>query len=206
MNEVVLTGEVISKPEVDFEAEGEATLYRMYIKNQRKSGVYDIVSVRFNEMALLSGLTLETLQGKFIKVHGNFRSYNKSNEQEKRFIEWDVFAETIENNENPEQETDVIIMEGYVGKKEDIRVTGTGRKLVEIFLSVPRLHDRTDYIPCLIWGQFAHHANRLKIGDKIHLEGRIQSREYNKVLPDGTLRKKMVHEVSCTKFSKITTD
>ena len=53
-------------------------------------------------------------------------------------------------------------------------------------LAVPRQYQRTDYIPCILWGRTAQCAAELPVGAQITLAGRLQSRGYVKVLPEGT--------------------
>ena len=45
-----------------------------------------------------------------------------------------------------------------------------------------RQFGKSDYIPCIAWGRNAQYAARFGVGDRISLTGRLQSREYQKLL------------------------
>lgn len=62
-------------------------------------------------------------------------------------------------------------------------------------LAVPRRYGRADYLPVIAWGQLAAQVSRLRVGDPLSLEGRIQSRIYQKVTDTGT-QERTAYEVS----------
>ena len=62
-------------------------------------------------------------------------------------------------------------------------------------LAVPRRYGRADYLPVIAWGQLAVRVSRLKVGDPLALEGRVQSRVYHKVTDTGT-EDRVAYEVS----------
>ena len=49
-------------------------------------------------------------------------------------------------------------------------------------------------------GRNARFAARLAVGDHIAVEGRLQSRPYQKQLPDGTVQEKIAYEVSVSRL------
>ena len=65
-------------------------------------------------------------------------------------------------------------------------------------LAVSRAYHRSDYIPCILWGRAAQEAAALAPGAALALTGRMQSREYVKVLPGGS-EKRVAYEVSATR-------
>ena len=65
-----------------------------------------------------------------------------------------------------------------------------------MMLAVNRAYGKSDYIPCITWGRSARFAAKLCVGDKITLTGRLQSRGYQKQMPDGTVVDKTAYEVS----------
>ena len=70
-------------------------------------------------------------------------------------------------------------------------------------LAVNRSYGKSDYIPCITWGRTARYAANLKIGDRVQLVGRFQSRAYQKQLPDGTALNKVAYEVSVSRLSTV---
>ena len=64
-------------------------------------------------------------------------------------------------------------------------------------LAVNRAFGKSDYIPCIAWGRNAQFASRFKVGDRLHITGRLQSREYQKLLENGEYMARNAFEVSC---------
>ena len=69
-----------------------------------------------------------------------------------------------------------------------------------MMLAVNRAFGKSDYIPCIAWGRNARFAARLSVGDHIAVEGRLQSRPYQKQLSDGTVLEKIAYEVSVSRL------
>jgi single-stranded DNA-binding protein len=63
-------------------------------------------------------------------------------------------------------------------------------------LAVNRAYGKSDYIPCITWGRTARFASHLQVGDHAQVQGRFQSRAYQKQLADGTILNKTAYEVS----------
>ena len=54
-----------------------------------------------------------------------------------------------------------------------------------MLLAVNRPYGRADYLPCIAWGSLAALCGSMEVGETLRLEGRLQSRRYRKVTPDG---------------------
>ena len=65
-----------------------------------------------------------------------------------------------------------------------------------MMLAVNRAFGKSDYIPCIAWGRNAQYASRFGVGDRIKLTGRLQSREYQKLLENGEYLCRNAYEVS----------
>ena len=63
-------------------------------------------------------------------------------------------------------------------------------------LAVSRSCRRSDYLPCIFWGRTARQIAGLTAGARITLTGRLQSREYVKVLPEGGTERRTAYEIS----------
>ena len=66
-----------------------------------------------------------------------------------------------------------------------------------MMLAVNRAFGKSDYIPCIAWGRNAQYASRFSVGDRVRLTGRLQSREYQKLLENGEYMLRNAYEVSC---------
>ena len=64
-----------------------------------------------------------------------------------------------------------------------------------MILAVNRHYGRADYLPCIAWGQVASQVAQMQVGERLTLEGRVQSRTYIKQL-DGGSEERTAYEVS----------
>ena len=60
----------------------------------------------------------------------------------------------------------------------------------------------TDVYKRQAWGRLARYAQNLSMGDMISISGRMQSRIYEKTLPDGSVVEKTAYEVSIGSLEK----
>ncbi|HOS70790.1 MAG TPA: single-stranded DNA-binding protein, partial [Bacillota bacterium] len=59
---------------------------------------------------------------------------------------------------------------------------------------------KSDYIPCIAWGRNARYSENLKVGDRIRIWGRIQSRDYQKKISEDEVITRTAYEVSISKM------
>ena len=193
-NVLKLCGVIDSTPVVDHEVFGEQ-FYRMDLKVPRLSGTYDILPVTVSER-LMDG---EVAPGVRIGVSGQLRSYNKVIGGSGRLL-LTAFAqqlETPDDNENP----NTVQLTGAICKPPSFRTTPFGREIADLMLAVNRSFGKSDYIPCIAWGRTARYASTLQVGDKLRIQGRFQSREYQKQMPDGAVISRIAYEVSISRLS-----
>lgn len=190
INTLHLSGKVIGTPVVGHEAFGEK-FYYLTLGVPRLSGAMDHLPVTLSER-LLDGAMLG--DGDPLAIEGQVRSYNKIIEGAGRLL-ITAFAQRIvqpDERENPNQ----IQLTGTLCKAPAYRTTPFGREIADMMLAVNRAYGKSDYIPCITWGRSARFAAKLSVGDRIQLTGRLQSRAYQKQMPDGTVVEKTAYEVS----------
>lgn len=188
-NKVMLSGEVVREPEYSHEVMGEG-FYEFTLSVKRLSGQCDFIPITISER-LMDGINL--LSGSFITVNGQFRSYNKQCDNKSKLM-LTVFARSVEEF-NEEINPNSIVLSGYICKEPMYRTTPFKREICDMLIAVNRAYNKSDYIPCIAWGRNARYVNTLKVGDRIELNGRIQSREYQKE-EKGELVIKTAYEVS----------
>ena len=194
-NLVVISGEITTPKEL-FEKDGE-TFYSFTISPVRNSGVKDVIPVVCPQV-LLQRVDVENL--KYVEIVGEYRSRNVKVNSTKNRLELFIFAkELTELLENSFMND--IQLTGYLVKSPTFRTTPFGRKICDGMIAVNRHYDRSDYIPLIIWNRKAEYFSTLKTGTKIFIDGRIQSREYDK---EGT--KKVAYEVSVNSYKVIKED
>lgn len=173
------------------------TFYKFDMKVKRLSETFDILPVTISER-LVEKEFLEP--GKKLNINGQIRSYNNYNvETGKTKLILTVFAKQINfesESENPNQ----VFLNGYICKAPIYRTTPFGREIADILLAVNRSHNKSDYIPCIAWGRNAKFARQLNISDNVKVEGRMQSRAYQKKLASGEILNKIAYEMSISKI------
>ena len=122
------------------------------------------------------------------------RSYNKIIEGASR-LELKLFVREAEEYAGGEDLNQIALV-GYLCKPPVYRVTPFGREIADLLLAVNRSYNKSDYIPTIVWGKNARLASHMCVGQKLRIEGRIQSRQYEKQLPDGACVQKTAYEVS----------
>jgi len=64
-----------------------------------------------------------------------------------------------------------------------------------VMLAVPRAFRRADYLPCILWGRTAQEVAACHTRDCVRIYGRLQSRIYTKLLPEGAVER-TAYEIS----------
>ena len=193
-NQLTLCGVIETAPELDHEVFGEH-FYRMDLKVPRLSGANDLLPVTVSERLMNSQVT----PGVRIAVQGQLRSYNKVLAGAGRLL-LTAFAQRLlapDDSENP----NMIHLIGAICKPPAFRTTPFGREIADLMLAVNRAFGKSDYIPCIAWGRTARYAAGLSVGDKLEVQGRFQSREYQKQMPDGAVINRMAYEVSISRLT-----
>ncbi|MBE5775937.1 MAG: single-stranded DNA-binding protein [Clostridiales bacterium] len=195
-NQLCLCGVIETEPVPDHEVFGEK-FYRMDLKVPRLSGTNDILPVTISERLM----DTQIMPGVHICITGQLRSYNKVMGGAGRLL-LTAFAQRLlspDEAENP----NIVHLTGALCKPPSFRTTPFGREIADLMLAVNRSFGKSDYIPCIAWGRTAHYAASLNVGDKLQVQGRFQSREYQKQLPDGTSINRTALEVSLSRLTRI---
>lgn len=200
-NKVTLTGEIVSNFEFSHECYGEG-FYTAMLSSERTSGQKDIIPIMVSER--LVDVKVEW-EGRFVEVSGQFHSYNK-NEGERNHLILSVFAREFEEmefeHEEPGRGNDEnhIFIDGFICKPPVYRKTPLGREIADILLAVNRKYGKSDYVPMICWGRNAVYASGLEIGTRLRIDGRIQSREYEKKISETDSETRTAYEVSISKM------
>ena len=88
-----------------------------------------------------------------------------------------------------------LVCTGTLCKPPSLRCTPLGRTICDMILAVNRRYGRSDYLPCIAWGSLAYQCGQMEVGEKLGLEGRLQSRVYTKNLGD-RCEERTAYEVS----------
>jgi Single-stranded DNA-binding protein len=194
VNTLSLSGTIAEMPAFSHDVFGEA-FYQMVLAVPRLSGVHDMLPVTASER-LLDLVSPEP--GLPLHLEGQIRSYNKMIDGVGRLL-ITAFAQRLTvsaGEENP----NTVLLTGALCKPPAYRTTPFGREIADMMLAVNRAFGKSDYIPCIAWGRNARFAAKFSVGDHIIIEGRLQSRPYQKQMPDGSVLDKVAYEVSVSRL------
>lgn len=192
MNKVKLTG-VFMGVEFSHETHREK-FYTGYINTKRKSGVEDLIPITISERLLKEVAD----KGQKCTIEGEFRSYNKMVDGHNRCI-LSVFVKNIFEDEGDDE--NIIELEGFICKTSKMRLTPQNRRITDIIVAVNRRSGKSDYLPCIIWGDKASYVETFPVGTEVSLLGRIQSRQYDKVTDNG-IEKRVAYEISVSEICR----
>jgi primosomal replication protein N len=199
-NYLLITGNMSSEPVFSHDVFNEA-FYQFSISVPRLSGAVDILPVTASERLIQR---VEPKIGTKLRLEGQVRSYNKVVNGTGRLL-ITAFAQKLaipEDDLNP----NTVQLVGTLCKPPAYRTTPFGREIADIMLAVNRSYGKSDYIPCIAWGRNARFASRLQVSEQVFMDGRMQSRGYQKLMPDGTKLEKTAYEISIGKLEAIRGD
>ena len=196
-NVVTISGKVAGDLKYSHEIYGEG-FYQFVLEVPRLSDSSDNISVTISER-LIGSNGLEP--GSLVNIEGQFRSYNSFGDNGSKLL-LTVFARELHfaDDENQIRNSNKIFLNGYICKKPVYRSTPFGREITDLLIAVNRAYNKSDYIPCISWGRNARFCSGLNVGDNIRIWGRIQSRAYQKKMPDGSAVARVAYEVSLSKL------
>lgn len=196
-NQVTIMGQVATGFEFSHEVFGEG-FYVVEVNVKRLSNSCDTIPLMISER--LIDVT-QDYTGEFIAAQGQFRSYNRHEEQKNRLILSVFVREVSFVEEEPDgAKTNSILLDGYICKEPIYRKTPLGREIADLLLAVNRPYGKSDYIPCICWGRNARYASSFEVGEHVQVLGRIQSREYVKKLSETDTERRIAYEVSVSKL------
>ncbi|MDE7349399.1 MAG: single-stranded DNA-binding protein [Clostridia bacterium] len=199
-NKLQLVGTVVKEPIYTHEVFGEG-FYETVVAVPRLSEQKDFIPITISDRLLARH---EVQVGDKINLVGQFRSYNKI-EGEKSKLLLTAFVRDL----FPMDETvtpNSIEITGYICKPPIYRTTPFKREICDVLIAVNRAYNKSDYIPCIMWGRNARFVQNMKVGEKLTVVGRIQSRTYIKNLGDDRSEERVAYEVSVSKINPIERD
>ena len=189
LNRIRLHGRVECLPALSHSNHG-VDFFSFPLEVCRLSGAYDRLNVVVPR-GLLEDCP-ELAPGRGVTVGGEVRTFNNRSGVGSRLVISTFARELIPGEGEDENRLD---LSGTLCKPPSLRSTPLGRTICDMILAVNRRYGRADYLPCIAWGSLAHRCAGLSVGDRIWLNGRLQSRRYTKTLGEET-REHTAFEVS----------
>ena len=187
-NHVELCGVPAAEPVFSHENHGQR-FFKFPLRVERLSGQTDVPVVVVSE-TLLRRFPIGMERALY--VMGQLRSFNNKSGQGSRLVITVLAQELAEGDGTP---LNRIELSGVLCKQPYLRRTPLGRSICDIILAVNRRYGRADYLPCIAWGQVAAQVSQMSVGDRLSLEGRVQSRTYTKML-ENRAEERVAFEVS----------
>ncbi len=195
-NYVTMTGKIVSGMRYSHEVMGEA-FYMVELAVSRKSACTDYIPLLVSER-LLSATT--DYRGRVVRVIGQIRSYNLHVDGKSRLILSVIVKDLKFLDMICAARSNCIFLDGYICKEPVYRKTPAGREITDVLLAVRRAYGKSDYIPCVFWGQNARHISNFSVGSHVRMSGRMQSREYMKKQENHVPERRVAYEVSASNF------
>ena len=174
-NHIDLIGSLASAPQFSHDNHGRR-FFSFFLEVERLSGTIDRLPVLASEQLLR---TTAAQEGDSLHITGQIRSFNSRTPGRHRLI-ISVLAEQMSVCGEPHD--NLAVLTGVICKEPVYRRTPLGREICDVMLAVNRPYRRADYIPCILWGRTAQEAAAFPVGTTLTLTGRLQSRDYLKLL------------------------
>ncbi len=191
MNKIKLTG-IIKNIQYSHNIKDiEYNKANLIIKRDNKE---DIITLKFKKFSNPYN------ENDLISIEGNIRTFSTSLNG-KNTVEVYVFTyfDSID--------ADIInecLVQGRICKKSAIRTTKNGKHIIDFIIANNIEADGkllNIYIPCVAWGKTAKELDKLEVGTLLNVEGRLQSREYKKMISDYDFEIRMCHELNVINFN-----
>ena len=149
-NQVSIMGEIVSDFRFSHEVYGEG-FYMVDVAVNRLSNYLDYIPLMISER--LIDVNADYI-GQIIYVTGQFRSFNRHEEKKNRLV-LSVFVRELEFLEELQEDmkSNQIFLDGYICKEPIYRKTPLGREIADLLIAVNRSYGKSDYIPCICWGE-----------------------------------------------------
>ena len=197
-NVATISGVVQYPPVFSHQMYGEG-FYESALLVPRLSDQTETIPFTISERLLKDG---DISEGSLVTFSGQLRSYNKIIDGKSKLLLTLFVREVLENDESRNPNTIDIV--GFVCKEPVYRMTPFKREICDVLLAVNRAYNKSDYLPCIAWGRNARFVKDVPVGSKIVMNGRIQSRIYQKVDENGVAHDRMAYEVSINRVEVAT--
>lgn len=184
-NTAKVAGTVSSAPTIS-SCCGES-FYSFKLQVKRSSGIIDTLPIKAPK-CIIESLEL----GDRIALEGQVRTYQRFADGRNHLVIIFLAQEVVKY----EEDLNLVDLTGFLCTHPHYRTTPLGRNICDMIIAVKNSQGKSDYLPCVVWDGKSKYAAKLKVGTKLKLIGRLQSRSYTKVLEDGSSEQRTAYEIS----------
>lgn len=200
-NAVGMAGRIAGEIERQPDIYGTRGLKRFSLEISRADGsrqASDRVIVIYGQEA--EATPGQLADGAYVMVMGKMQTYKEV--PGGRIVVF-VLAEYVGVVSEQVEQQNGVYLEGIVAREPIHRTTPKGRKITEVTVKVPSAFTEGyfSFIPTICWGSDAEAAAEYQEGDRVAMEGRLQSRDYKKRL-EGVEVTLTAYEVSARHIEK----
>lgn len=194
-NKAFLMGRLEAEFEFDY-MENEEKIYSSALLITRKSGIVDRVPVTITEkewssmqslMGYLEDWSKYKLRVEGIFLNNPFTGYRPKVSVRILNFSWE---------DNCFEDVNRLEFTGKICTAPKFRETPKGRKICDFVVCTENENNSMSYIHSIAWEKYAYLIRNLKIGNKITIEARLQSRKYKKYLDNSRFEYREVYEAS----------
>lgn len=190
-NTAAVVGVLSALPALDHITRDGKEQYGCTVLTRRKSGAADEIPVILGKDYIPEGLRA----GDTVEVLGEIRTYDLLGADGRWHLEVRLHGDSLRSVPEETAHQNDVKIEGVVCRAPGYRMTPLGKKICDLLVAVDRGRG-SSYVPCITWKGLAIYCSRLTVGQRIALQGRLQSRVYHKPLPDGSVLERVAYEVS----------
>lgn len=197
-NKIKIAGVIKGKPQMILDAsEFERRKFETKIVAERKSGTEDILILQFEGSAIAQEDFEKLDDGSAIRLRGEIRTENeKEIVPTAPTVKIFIAAEKMQLLEKVESKLNEVKLCGHICKEPRVRQTAKGTHIADIMVSVKGRRGSVSFIPCICWQNVADAMEKIKKGTYVEVEGRFQSRDYQKQIEGATPYLMTAYEVS----------
>lgn len=199
-NKITLTGKINNVGNA-FLAKNGTVCTRCVMEVERLSTTVDTIQLLIPDTVAKHDylVTVANNESNCVTIQGSLRSANKVENNKRKLVLY-VHVDTISEEEPDEFNFNSIEMTGTIVRKPMYRHTPLGRIVADVFIAHNPDDKKTSYyFPCVAWGAAGVNISNLNVGDKIKIDGRFQSRKYNKIVDD-KVEERTAYEISINNF------
>ena len=176
-------------------------------KNVRGNGFY---STGFVESSRTSGAVdkvpfiyygKDSVEGDLVSLSGKVVTKNIRDSKGVNHKNMYVKAESREDWDG-EKNRNIVEFNCVLVRKDSIRKTPLGKTIMDIVVAINETGKSSQYPSLIVWGGTAEYVDSLPIGTDLHIQGRFQSREYQKLI-NGEEKTKTAYEISVSSLEEI---
>lgn len=177
LNRIILRGQAAGTA-VFSHGNRDECFYCFPLAVERLSGNEDVLNVQFPGRLLPPE---KIAAGERLEVRGSLRTFNNKSGVGAKLVITVLAQEILPTTDDHANE---LTLAGTICRRGEPRKTPLGREICDFTLAVNRRYGRADYLPCIAWGSLAQRCGSMEVGQRLRLEGRLQSRVYTKQLGD----------------------